>query len=107
MSELEIEFQSEIKSRSLHLELFHSIRPMQVGFPIDIYLPYMNIISRMSDVVEFWPQAQVNQVIQSNLEIMNHIAFWQRKKARKILPLIFLLKRSIDYIVKKVQIRKK
>ena len=70
MSELEIEFQSEIKSQS-HLELFHSIRPMQVGFPIDIYLPYMNIISRMSDVVEFWPHTQVNQVIQSNLEIRN------------------------------------
>ena len=33
--------------------------------------------------------------------------FFTEKKARKILPLIFLLKIFIEYIEKKVQIRKK
>ena len=38
---------------------------------------------------------------------MTHIAIWWRKKARKILPLIFLHKTFINHIEKRVQKRKK
>ena len=41
------------------------------------------------------------------MKVPFHVAIWQIKSARKILPLIFLLKILVDYIQKNVEIRKK